>query len=92
MYVCAVDYRRVYRADFYDDHEHPHIYAHCRWGWNTVWFKAIRLLNLKIVATSSPFSVVQFVIKGVAPTGTLTGIISCGKRIVAFWDLFSLVT
>jgi len=42
-------------------------------GWDPVWFGAIMLLNLEMAATSPPFGVVLFVMKGVAPPDTTMG-------------------
>jgi len=42
-------------------------------GFSTLWFGAIMLLNMEMATTSPPFGLVLFVMKGVAPAGTTMG-------------------
>ena len=42
-------------------------------GINEVWFAVVTLINIEMSATTPPFGMVLFVMKGVAPPGTTMG-------------------
>jgi TRAP-type mannitol/chloroaromatic compound transport system permease large subunit len=42
-------------------------------GFDPVWFSVLFLLNMEMGATSPPFGLLLFVMKGMAPPGTTTG-------------------
>lgn len=60
-------------------------------GFNPVWFAVLYLLTLEMGATSPPFGLALFVMKGVAPAGTTMG--DCYKAALPFLgcDLIVLI-
>jgi len=58
-------------------------------GLDTIWFAVIFLLSLEMGATSPPFGLVLFVMKGVAPPGTTLG--DCYKAALPFLGCDMLV-